>query len=96
VPVAAVTITWAGGTVTTVHPPEAPARPVNATPAHWPRGLPIASLGWRWVFLVKPPVAWCCCASRVTELAVGSGAQGAQFLAEAVERVRLVASGLDP
>ena len=40
VPVAAVTITWADGTVTAVHPPEAPARPVNATPAHWPRGLP--------------------------------------------------------
>ena len=40
VPVAAVTITWADDTVTTVHPPEAPARPVNATPAHWPRGLP--------------------------------------------------------
>jgi DNA-binding transcriptional regulator YhcF (GntR family) len=38
VPVAAVTITWADGTVTTVHPPEAPARPANATPAHWPRG----------------------------------------------------------
>jgi hypothetical protein len=40
VPVVAVTITWANGTVTTVHPPETPARPVNATPAHWPRGLP--------------------------------------------------------
>ena len=39
-PVAAVTITWADGTVTTVCPPETPARPVNATPAHWPRGLP--------------------------------------------------------
>jgi DNA-binding XRE family transcriptional regulator len=38
VPVAAVTITWADGTMTTVHPPEAPARPANATPAHWPRG----------------------------------------------------------
>jgi hypothetical protein len=37
-PVVAVTITWADGTVTTVHPPETPARPVNATPAHWPRG----------------------------------------------------------
>ena len=40
VPVAAVTITWADGTVTTVHPPEAPARSASATPAHWPRGLP--------------------------------------------------------
>jgi DNA-binding XRE family transcriptional regulator len=38
VPVLAVTITWADGTVTTVHPPETPARPANATPAHWPRG----------------------------------------------------------
>jgi hypothetical protein len=38
VPVAAVTITWADGTVTTVYPPEAPARSANATPAHWPRG----------------------------------------------------------
>ena len=38
VPVAAVKITWADGTVTTVYPPETPARPVNATPAHWPRG----------------------------------------------------------
>ena len=94
-PLEAVTITWTDGTVTNVQSPETPVRPANATPAHWPRGLPIASLGWRWVFLVKPPVAWRC-ASRVTELAVGSGAQGAQFLAEAVERVRLVASGLDP
>jgi hypothetical protein len=32
VPVAAVTITWADGTVTTVYPPETPARPANATP----------------------------------------------------------------
>jgi DNA-binding transcriptional regulator YhcF (GntR family) len=39
-PVASVTITWADGTVTTVRPPETPARPVNATPARWPRGLP--------------------------------------------------------
>jgi hypothetical protein len=39
-PVASVTITWADGTVTTVCPPETPARPVNATPANWPRGLP--------------------------------------------------------
>jgi len=46
VPVAAVTITWADGTVTTVHPPEAPARPVNATPAHWPRGLPGGHGSW--------------------------------------------------
>jgi DNA-binding transcriptional regulator YhcF (GntR family) len=38
VPVVAVTITWADGTVTTVHSPETPARPANATPAHWPRG----------------------------------------------------------
>ena len=59
-------------------------------------GVLIASLGWRLVFLVNPPVARCCSASQVTELAVGPGAQGAQFLAEAVERVRLVASGLDP
>jgi len=34
--------------------------------------------------------------SQVTELAVGPGAQGAQFLAEAAQRVRLVPSGLDP
>jgi hypothetical protein len=39
VPVVAVTITWADGTVTTVRPPETPARPANATPAHWPRGF---------------------------------------------------------
>jgi hypothetical protein len=39
VAVAAVTVTWLDGTVTTVHPPETPARPANATPAHWPRGL---------------------------------------------------------
>jgi DNA-binding transcriptional regulator YhcF (GntR family) len=39
-PVVAVTITWADGTVTTVHPPQTPARSANATPAHWPRGLP--------------------------------------------------------
>ena len=39
-PVVAVTITWADGTVTTVRPPETPARSVNATPADWPRGLP--------------------------------------------------------
>jgi DNA-binding XRE family transcriptional regulator len=32
VPVAAVTITWADGTVTTVYPPETPARPAGATP----------------------------------------------------------------
>jgi DNA-binding XRE family transcriptional regulator len=38
VPVAAVTITWADGTVTTVLPPEAPARSANATPTRWPRG----------------------------------------------------------
>jgi hypothetical protein len=40
VPVAAVIITWADGTATAVHPPETPARPANATPAYWPRGLP--------------------------------------------------------
>jgi DNA-binding XRE family transcriptional regulator len=39
VPVVAVTITWADGTATTVRPPETPARPANATPVHWPRGL---------------------------------------------------------
>ena len=44
VPVAAVTITWADGTVTTVYPPETPARSANATPAYWPRGLPARSL----------------------------------------------------
>ena len=32
VPVAAVTITWADGTVTTVYPPETPVRPAGATP----------------------------------------------------------------
>jgi hypothetical protein len=36
--VTCVTITWADGEVTTVYPPETPARPANATPAHWPRG----------------------------------------------------------
>lgn len=39
-PVACVTITWTDGAVTTVYPPETPARPADATPASWPRGLP--------------------------------------------------------
>ena len=43
-----------------------------------------------------PPVARCCSVSPVTEFAVGPGAQGAQFLAEAAERVRLIPPGLDP
>jgi DNA-binding transcriptional regulator YhcF (GntR family) len=37
-PVTCVNITWADGEVTTVYPPEAPARPANATPANWPHG----------------------------------------------------------
>ena len=37
-PVTCITITWANGTVTTVYPPETPARPADATPANWPRG----------------------------------------------------------
>ncbi len=38
VPVAAVTITWADGTATTVYPPETPGRPAGATPVNWPCG----------------------------------------------------------
>jgi hypothetical protein len=37
-PVTCVTITWADGAVTTVYPPETPARPADATPANCPRG----------------------------------------------------------
>ncbi len=37
-PVACVTITWADGAVSTVYPPETPARPAIATPDSWPRG----------------------------------------------------------
>ena len=37
-PVAAVTIIWADGTVTTVYSPETPARPAGATPVNCPRG----------------------------------------------------------
>jgi DNA-binding transcriptional regulator YhcF (GntR family) len=37
--VASVTITWVDGTATTVYPPKAPARPADATPVYWPRGL---------------------------------------------------------
>ena len=37
-PVTSVTITWADGAVTTVYPPETPARSADATPANWPRG----------------------------------------------------------
>ena len=36
--VSCVVIMWANGTVSAVYPPEAPARPVDATPGHWPRG----------------------------------------------------------
>jgi DNA-binding transcriptional regulator YhcF (GntR family) len=45
-PVAFVTITWADGAVTTVYPPEAPARSAGATPNIRPRGLPA-----KWVIL---------------------------------------------
>ena len=45
-PVACVTITWADGAVTTVYPPEAPARPADSTPANWPRGLPALWSSW--------------------------------------------------
>ena len=38
VPVAAVAITWADGTVTTVYLPEAPVRSANAIPGSCPRG----------------------------------------------------------
>lgn len=38
-PVTCVTITWADGAVTTVYPPETPARPAGVTPVCWPRGL---------------------------------------------------------
>jgi hypothetical protein len=38
VAVSSVTITWADGAVTTVYPPETPARSADATPANWPRG----------------------------------------------------------
>jgi hypothetical protein len=37
-PVTCVTITWADGEVTTIYPPESPARPAAATPAYCPRG----------------------------------------------------------
>lgn len=37
-PVSCVTITWADGQVTTVYPPQTPARPAEATPTNWPRG----------------------------------------------------------
>jgi DNA-binding transcriptional regulator YhcF (GntR family) len=37
-PVACLTITWADGSVSTVYPPEAPARSANATHDTWPRG----------------------------------------------------------
>lgn len=40
-PVACVTITWADGAVTTVYPPETPARSADATPNSRPRGLPL-------------------------------------------------------
>ena len=36
-PVACVTITWADGAVSTVYPPEVPARSASATPVTWPR-----------------------------------------------------------
>jgi hypothetical protein len=36
-PVTCVTITWADGAVSTVYPPEAPARPASATRDTWPR-----------------------------------------------------------
>ena len=37
--VASVTVAWVDGTVTTVYPPKAPARPADVTPVYWPRGL---------------------------------------------------------
>ena len=37
-PVTCVTITWADGAVSTVYPPEAPARPASTTRDTWPRG----------------------------------------------------------
>jgi DNA-binding transcriptional regulator YhcF (GntR family) len=37
-PVSCVTITWADGSVTTVYPPQLPARPAEAIPVNWPRG----------------------------------------------------------
>jgi DNA-binding transcriptional regulator YhcF (GntR family) len=54
-PVTCVTITWADGTVTTVYPPETPARPADATPDSRPRGLPrrCANLAGRSSLLVR-------------------------------------------
>jgi len=37
-PVTCVTITWADGAVSTVYPPETPARPASATRDTWPHG----------------------------------------------------------
>jgi DNA-binding transcriptional regulator YhcF (GntR family) len=37
-PVTCVNITWADGEVTTVYPPQTPARPADATPVNCPRG----------------------------------------------------------